>query len=335
MAILRRKEGPLDTGSHPGFAERVLETLRRDLRADGIEVFQVNMGRRCNLRCRHCHVEAGPDRDEVMGRSVLEKCMDILAPPGIPVVDVTGGAPEMNPHLEWFIREAAQPGRRLMVRSNLAILLLEEYSAFIDVYADNQVEVVASLPDCRGSGTDSQRGGGVFREIIRAMRLLNERGYGAAGSGLVLNLVHNPAGAYLPGSQSDLESDYRAVLERDHGVIFNSLYTMTNAPIGRYLEYLISSGNYDGYIRDLCGAYNPAAVERVMCKTTISVGWDGALYDCDFNQMLGLGLDGGAPRSVFDFDRGLLESRRIVVGNHCYCCVAGAGSSCRGATTVP
>ena len=321
-------------GKHPHFSERVRDTLRSPLHAEGVEILQINTGKRCNLACKHCHVNAGPQRTEVMPLEVFEKCLDVAVSSDISTIDITGGSPEMNPHLEWFLNRASRLGRRLMVRSNLAILLEGEYAKFVNIYADNGVELVASLPDYHGGRTDAMRGDGIYMKIINAMKLLNDRGYGTDGSGLVLDIVHNPAGAYLPGHQSALESEYRRKLADDHGVEFNSLYCITNIPIGRYLDYLIRSGNYDDYIHELCSAYNPAAVERVMCKTTISVGWDGTLYDCDFNQMLELPVDHDAPHSIFDFNRELLEAREIVVGNHCYGCVAGTGSSCQGSTVV-
>jgi radical SAM/Cys-rich protein len=319
-----------DIGDHPHFAERILDTNRSPLRSENIETLQINTGRRCNLICRHCHVEAGPDRVEVMQRAVLEKCLEIVANSDISAMDITGGSPEMNPHLEWFLDEAAKLGRRLMVRSNSAILVEDAYNKFIEIYARNGVEIVTSLPDWRETKTDSMRGRGIFAKIIKAMKDLNLRGYGMVGSGLILNIVHNPVGAYIPGTQESLENEYRKRLAGEHGISFNSLFCITNIPIGRYLDFLIQSGNYYDYISKLCGAYNPSAVEHVMCKTTISVGWDGTLYDCDFNQMLALPVNHGAPQCIFDFDLAKLRNRDIVVNNHCYGCVAGAGSSCRG-----
>jgi radical SAM/Cys-rich protein len=334
MDVKQQLEFLQDTGGCPHFAERILDTVRSPLRATSIDILQLNVGRRCNLACRHCHVGAGPFRTELMHRRVLEQCLGIASNPGISAIDVTGGSPEMNPHIEWFLDEASRLRKRLMVRSNCAILMEGGYEKFIDIYSRNGVEIVTSLPDWRSEKTDAMRGGGVFGKIIEAMKLLNRRGYAAPESGLVLDIVHNPVGAYLPGAQDSLEHEYRTRLLRDHGVLFNSLYCITNLPVGRYLEYLVRSGNYSDYIRSLCAAYNPAAVENVMCKTTISVGFDGTLYDCDFNQMLELPINHGAPKSVFDFDFEMLRRRVIVVNNHCYGCVAGAGSSCQGTTTA-
>ncbi|MFA5021435.1 MAG: DUF3641 domain-containing protein, partial [Patescibacteria group bacterium] len=236
--------------------------------------------------------------------------------------------------LEWFLREAGNLGKRLIVRSNLAILLDDAYAGFIDVYAKNRVEVMTSLPDCHNDKTDRQRGSGLFSRIIQAMKLLNQKNYGWEESGLVLNIVHNPVGAYMPGAQKELEAEYKRRLFNDHGIVFNRLFCITNMPVGRYLEYLLKSGNFEDYMADLCGAYNPQAAENVMCRSTISVGWDGVLYDCDFNQMLGLRVNHGMPYTIMDFNMEKLRSRQIVIGNHCYGCTAGKGSSCRGTTVV-
>ncbi len=314
------------------FGERICGSSGTPLVSEKIDILQINVGRRCNLSCRHCHVEAGPRRIETMSRGTLEACLDTARSGEISTIDITGGAPEMNPELEWFLDEAGKLGKRLIVRSNLVILLEKEYAKFIDAYVDNRVEVVTSLPDYHEERTDRQRGQGVFRRVIEAMRLLNGRGYGREGSGLVLDLVHNPVGTYLPGSQDALEGEYRRRLLEEHGVMFNSLFCITNVPIGRYLEYLLQSGNFEDYMADICGAYNPEAVNSVMCRTTLSVGWDGTLYDCDFNQMLGLPVNHGAPDSIAEFDIERLRNRKIVVNNHCYGCTAGAGSSCQGAT---
>jgi radical SAM/Cys-rich protein len=224
--------------------------------------------------------------------------------------------------------------KRLIVRSNLVILLEDAYAGFIDVYAKNRVEVVTSLPDYHDDGTNRQRGSGAFTRIIQAMRLLNQKDYGREERSLVLNIMHNPVGAYLPGAQKALEAEYKKRLFTEHGVVFNRLFCITNMPVGRYLEYLLNSGNFEDYMAGLCEAYNPLAAENVMCRSTISVGWDGTLYDCDFNQMLGLRVNHGMPDMIMDFNIEKLRSRKIVIGNHCYGCTAGIGSSCQGATVV-
>ena len=301
------------------------------LYAKSLEILQLNVGKRCNLSCKHCHVEAGPDRTEVMSRETLQTCLDILSRhPSIHTVDITGGSPEMNPHLEWFLQEVSSLGRRILVRSNLLILLEDEYAHFLDLYAQVGAEVVGSLPAYRGQVTDRQRGAKSFERIIEAIALLNHRGYGREQSGRKLHLVHNPVGAFLPGSQQALEHEYRSKLQQDYGVFFTTLFSLTNCPVGRYLEYLVQSDNFQEYMDTLAQAFNPQAVEQVMCRSTLSVGWDGTLYDCDFNQMLGLQVNHGAPDRLEQFDFSQLSSRRIVLGNHCYCCTAGSGSSCQG-----
>lgn len=308
------------------FAEKVHQPIF----SESIEIMQLNVGRQCNLTCKHCHVEAGPHRTELMTRPVFEKCLDVLTNHPIGTIDITGGAPEMNPHLSWFIREAAKLGRRMLVRSNLAILLEERYRNFIDIYTQNKVEIITSLPDYQSLRTDRQRGQGVFQAVISVMRDLNQKGYARPDSQLLLHLVYNPVGAYLPGSQEALSHEYRQRLADAHGVAFNQLFCLTNSPVGRYLEYLIRTDNYEEYMTELINAFNWSALESVMCRTTLSVGWDGKLYDCDFNQMLALPVNHGAPAhiDIFDFDQ--LKARQIVTANHCYACTAGAGSSCQG-----
>ena len=307
------------------------DKIKQPLIADGIQILQLNVGRRCNLKCKHCHVEAGPHRPELMDRPVFEKCLEILSKHAIDTVDITGGAPEMNPHLPWFIEEVRKLDRRLLVRTNLMILLEEEYRHFLDIYTDHQVEVVSSLPDYHPDRTDRQRGRGVFEAIIKVMGELNHRGYGRPDSNLVLDLVHNPVGAYLPGSQEALTQEYKKNLAETHGVTFNQLFCLTNCPVGRYLEYLVRTDNYEDYMTDLINAFNRSSVSSVMCRQTLSVAWDGKLYDCDFNQMLAMPVNHGAPShiDIFDFDQ--LKARQIVIANHCYACTAGAGSSCQGA----
>lgn len=311
---------------HPSFVEKLLQPLF----AEDIRILQLNVGRRCNLMCKHCHVSAGPTRNELMKRSVLKQSLQILKDHPIGTIDITGGAPEMNPYLPWFIEQAVLLQRRLMVRSNLLILIDPEYRDFIDLYSDNRVEVVTSLPDYNAQRTDRQRGQGAFEGIIRVMRDLNARGYGQPDSGLVLDLVYNPVGAYLPGSQEALEQEYRRRLQQEHGIVFNQLYCLTNCPVGRYLEYLIRTDNYQDYMDELINAFNLSAVDSVMCRTTLSVAWDGKLYDCDFNQMLEMPVNHGAPDHIDIFDFEKLKTRRIVIANHCYSCTAGAGSSCQG-----
>lgn len=298
--------------------------------AAGIDTFQVNLGYRCNLQCRHCHVEAGPDRPELMSREVMEMCLDVLRRHPIPVIDITGGSPEMHPEFAPFLEACASLGRRLLIRTNGVILLEPKYVPLLDLYVRRHVEVMVSFPHMDPKITDRQRGEGVYSRLIEILRRFNERGYGQGGSGLVLNLVHNPGGAYLPGLQSSLENHFRQALREKFGILFNHLFCITNMPIGRYRSYLQKSENDEDYMTALVDAFNPATLGSLMCKTTLSVAWDGRLHDCDFNQMMGLRVDHGAPDHIALFDLDSLACRRVVTGNHCYGCTAGAGSSCRG-----
>jgi radical SAM/Cys-rich protein len=268
-----------------------------------------------------------------MSRDTAELCIQALAQTDIPTVDITGGAPELNPNFRWLVQQARALGRHVIDRCNLSVLLLPSQADLPEFLALHQVEVIASLPYFRQMQTDAQRGDGVFQKSIDALRRLNARGYGDPDSGLLLNLVHNPVGAFLPPKQHAIEAQFRTELLRRHGLVFNQLYTITNMPISRFLEFLIESRNYEGYMQRLANAFNPVAAAGVMCRYTISIGWDGTLYDCDFNQMLDLPVGFGTPRHVRDFDAAALARRRIVIGNHCYGCTAGAGSSCGGAVT--
>ncbi len=319
-----------DTQTCPPFEERIQTSGLHPLHATGITVLQVNVGKLCNQTCRHCHVDAGPDRQESMSRETAALCIKALARTDIPTLDITGGAPELNPNFRRLVEEARALGRHVMDRCNLTVLLLPSQADLAEFLARHKVEVVASLPYYRPSQTDAQRGDGVFDKSIRALQLLNRLGYGVEGSGLTLNLVHNPVGAFLPPKQEATEAQFKRELKRAHGLDFNRLYTITNMPISRFLEFLIESGNYEGYMERLANAFNPAAAAGVMCRYTLSVGWDGTLYDCDFNQMLDLPIAHGTPRHIRDFDATRLQHRRIVTGNHCYGCTAGGGSSCGG-----
>jgi radical SAM/Cys-rich protein len=321
-------------GSCPPFETPLRQAGLDPLHATGITVFQINLGKLCNQTCRHCHVDAGPDRRESMSRDTAEWCIKALAQTDIPTVDLTGGAPELNPNFRWLVEQARALGRHVIDRCNLSVLWLPSQADLAPFLAQHRVEVIASLPSVRATQTDAQRGDGVFHKSIEALRLLNQLGYGQPDSGLVLNLVHNPVGAFLPPKQEALEAQFRRELKRTHGIVFNRLYTITNMPISRFLEFLLESGNFEGYMERLANAFNPAAAAGVMCRYTLSVGWDGTLYDCDFNQMLELPVNHGAPRHIRDFEPARLHTRRIVTGNHCYGCTAGAGSSCGGAVTT-
>ena len=314
----------------PPFGRMLSEHGLPPLRADGIHVLQVNVGRLCNQTCHHCHVDAGPDRREVMSRETAEAVIAVLAESDIPVLDITGGAPEMNPSFRWLVREARRLGRQVIDRCNLTILLAPGYQDLPEFLAGHEVEIVASLPCYLEENTDAQRGDGVFRRSIDALRMLNAVGYGGPDSGLTLTLVYNPVGPALPPDQVKLEAAYRRELHARYGIDFTRLYTITNMPISRFLEDLLDRGDYETYMQKLVAAFNPAAAAGVMCRTTLSVDWQGRLYDCDFNQMLDLGLAPGLPQDIRAFDGGPLRHRLIVTGQHCYGCTAGAGSSCQG-----
>ncbi len=321
----------LSGGAYRPFEATLADSGLRPLQSTSIHVLQVNVGKICNQTCRHCHVDAGPDRREIMSRETMQFCLDALEAGEIPTLDITGGAPEMNPDFRWLVETARSRGRHVIDRCNLTILLAPGHDDLHNFLARQQVEIVASLPCYQPANTDRQRGDGVFEKSIKALRRLNEVGYGDPKSGLVLTLVYNPVGPSLPGAQWELEEAYRRELSARHGVVFTRLYTITNMPISRFLDDLLQTGQLDSYMQKLVHAYNPAATAGVMCRTTLSVGWDGRLYDCDFNQMLELGLEAGRPKHIRDFDESLLRTRGIVTGPHCYGCTAGSGSSCQGA----
>jgi radical SAM/Cys-rich protein len=298
------------------------------------EIFQVNIGKMCNQTCKHCHVDAGPDRREIMTKETMDGCIGVLMNnPSLKTVDLTGGAPEMNPLFRWFVEKIRELNRHVIVRCNLTIIVSnKKYYDLPGFYKAHRIEVVSSLPFYTRDRTDRQRGSGVFEDSIKALHMLNAEGYGKDNSGLVLNLVYNPAGSFLPPAQQSLEKEYKQVLKRDFNIEFNHLFTITNMPISRYLDFLLTSGNYESYMEKLVSAYNPAAAANVMCRNTLSVGWDGYLYDCDFNQMLDLKVNCRS-QHISAFDAGALGNREIIVGQHCYGCTAGAGSSCGGAVT--
>jgi radical SAM/Cys-rich protein len=313
----------------PTFESRVAEEGVSVLQVETVDILQVNLGKLCNQVCTHCHVDAGPDRTENMTAETTGQVLELLKKHPIPTLDLTGGAPELNPNFRMLVREARALGRNVLDRCNLTVLTLKSQPGLIDFLAEHQVEVVASLPSFRQAGTDAQRGDGIFVKSILALKRLNEAGYGR-GNGLKLNLVYNPVGAFLPASQTSLERDYKRELAERFDVVFDNLFTITNMPIRRYLEYLERSGNLQSYMELLAGAFNPAAAEAVMCRNYLSVGWDGQLYDCDFNQMLEMPVNSGAADTL----SALLVSgelrRRVRTGTHCFGCTAGSGSSCAG-----
>lgn len=297
-----------------------------------IDILQINVGYMCNITCDHCHVDAGPDRKEIMSKETLGHCLSAIDNSSISTVDITGGAPEMNPHFQWFVEELSKRQKRVIVRSNLTILVAnKKYRSYPEFFRKHRVEVIASLPCYTEENTDKQRGKGVFSKSIEALLALNKMGYGKEGTGLSLHLVFNPGGPSLPPQQEQLKTDYTRILMEKYGIVFNDLYTITNLPVGRFLDYLQVAGRLAEYMEVLANAFNPAAAAGVMCRNTVSVGWDGYLYDCDFNQMLNLKLNNNSPQHISEFDLGILESRSISINQHCYGCTAGAGSSCQGA----
>ena len=295
-----------------------------------LEVFQINLGKMCNQICKHCHVDAGPTRTEIMTRETMLLCLETIKKTTVHTVDLTGGAPEMNPNFRWFVEELSKLGKKIIVRCNLTIILAnKKFYDLPEFFKKHQVEVVSSLPYFSASKTDAQRGNGVFEKSIEALKKLNSVGYGIENSGLNLNLVYNPSGAFMPPTQESLEKEFKQKLKSGFNIDFNSLFTITNLPVSRFLNYLVISGNYNSYMEKLLNAFNPSAAENVMCRTMISVAWDGFLYDCDFNQMLDLKVTTKS-NHLKEFNLNELKNRNIVVSQHCYACAAGAGSSCGG-----
>lgn len=301
------------------------------LRSTGVEILQVNVGYQCNQTCNHCHVDAGPDRKEVMTKATMLKVIDVLSQNAIPTLDITGGAPEMHAHFRWLVEQASPFVDEIIVRSNLTIFSAHERFADLpEFFAKHRVRVISSLPCYTEKNTDRQRGRGVFGRSIEAIRALNRVGYARPGTGLVLDLVYNPQGITIPGNQAALEIDYKLTLKEEYDLDFDRLYCITNLPISRFLESLSQSDQLVEYMNKLLDAFNPGAVEGLMCRNTVSVAWDGRLHDCDFNQMLELTTGRDAPSHIDDFNLAQLTGREIVVHQHCYGCTAGSGSSCQG-----
>ncbi|TAI47526.1 arsenosugar biosynthesis radical SAM (seleno)protein ArsS [Flagellimonas allohymeniacidonis] len=323
--------GPFAEGELPYFKDKIAEIGHAPLRPRKLEILQINVGYMCNQVCEHCHVDAGPDRKEIMTRETMELCLEVIRNTGAHTLDLTGGAPEMNPNFRWFVEEAAKAGiQDFIVRSNLTIIRAnKKYYDLPDFFKKHNVHVVSSMPHYTRGKTDKQRGDGVFDKSIKALQELNAVGYGMPDSSLRLDLVYNPSGAFLPGDQEAMERDFKKALKEDFDIDFHSLFAITNLPISRFLDYLIASDNYEDYMYALVDAYNPSAVANVMCTNTISVSWDGWLYDCDFNQMLDLKV-GSKVKHIKDYNEDILNDRNIVISQHCYGCTAGAGSSCQG-----
>ena len=324
--------GLFQDGTLPSFEEKIKAHQLEDIRPKKLQILQINLGYMCNQVCAHCHVDAGPDRKEMMLDQTLEDCLSVMRNNPIETVDLTGGAPEMHPKFRWFVEQIRTQTtvKEIIVRSNLTIIMAnKKYHDLPMFFAKHKVHVVSSLPFYKRNKTDRQRGSGVFDQSIKALLKLNEVGYGKVHSSLELDLVYNPSGAFLPGDQQALENDFKKALKEDFDIDFNKLFTITNLPISRFLDYLIASENFEEYMHTLVDTFNPVAAENVMCTNTLSVSWEGYLYDCDFNQMLGLKVASNH-QHIRDFNLNALEKRKIHLSQHCYGCTAGAGSSCQG-----
>ena len=321
---------PLEGGE---FAGRLREAGWEALTPAKLEILQLNLGKLCNMACRHCHVDAGPDRvEENMNRETVDECLDLLDRTGAHTVDLTGGAPELNPNFRYIVEQCRSRGRHVIDRSNLTVLLLKRYRDLPEWLGDRGVEVVASLPHYRKRQTDAQRGDTAHRRSIEALAALNAAGYGRGDPDRVLTLMHNPAGAFLPSGIESMERTWKEKLSAQHGVTFDRLIALNNLPISRFLEWLVETGNLKAYLAKLADAFNPATVGALMCRNTLSVGYDGRIYDCDFNQMLDLEVasPGELRPHVRDYDEAAFAGREIVTARHCFGCTAGAGSSCAG-----
>ena len=318
-------------GSLPTFADKIKETNQFPLKSKKIEILQINVGYMCNQVCAHCHVDAGPDRKEIMTIETMQQILEVLKTTEVTTLDLTGGAPEMNPNFRWFVEEAVKIGvKDFIVRSNLTIIRAnKKYYDLPEFFKKHNIHVVSSMPHWTKGKTDIQRGDGVFDKSIKALQELNAVGYGMPGSNLKLDLVYNPSGAFLPSDQATMEKDFKKALKEDFNIDFHQLFAITNLPISRFLDYLINSDNYEDYMYALVESYNSSAVANVMCTNTVSVSWDGWLYDCDFNQMLGLKV-ASKSKHISNFNEDELRNRNIIISQHCYGCTAGAGSSCQG-----
>ena len=327
----------VDLAEHPyrgDFDTAIAEVAGNGLRTVGVEIFQINLGKLCNMTCRHCHVDAGPDRwQEIMDLETVDQCLKALDLTDAHTVDLTGGAPELNPHFRYLVDECVARGKKVIDRCNLTVLLLPRNRDLPEFFADRGVEVVCSLPHHRRRNTDAQRGNGTYEKSITALRRLNAAGYGQGDPKRLLTLMVNPVGVVLTGDQCSMEREWKRGLERNHGITFDRLIALNNMPISRFLEWLADSGNLERYMELLVNSFNPATVGGLMCRNTLSIAWDGSVYDCDFNQMLDLGsrVNGSPSLHISELEREHFEGRRIVTGRHCFGCTAGAGSSCGGA----
>jgi radical SAM/Cys-rich protein len=312
------------------FARQLEDLGYPELKAASVDTLQVNLGWRCNQACKHCHLLAGPDRPEQMAQDTIDVIIRVVERWSIPTVDLTGGAPELNPHFEYLVERLAQAGTRILTRCNLTVILEPGKEHLPEFYRDHRVELVCSLPYYQEDLVDRLRGAGVFQKSLEALRRLNRVGYGAPDSDLCLDLMYNPAGAYLPPEQRELEALFHRELASRFDIRFRHLFTLLNMPIGRFREFLERSKNYERYMSKLVSGFNPATVAGLMCRSLLSISWEGRLYDCDFNQALDLPLMEGLPQTIRDFDLPALATRPIRLGDHCYGCTSGGGSSCGG-----
>ncbi len=313
------------------FAEKIRQN-GDSFRKRKVDVLQINMGKYCNQACLHCHVEAGPARKEMMTLETVESVLRFLEKSHITTVDITGGAPELNPHFDTLVERCVQLGRHVMDRCNLTVIFEPGKGYLPDFFQKNEVELICSLPCYTEENVDQQRGKGTFDQSIRALQLLNRLGYGVTDTGLQLQLVYNPVGAHLPPPQDLLERDYRKILKKEFGIVFNHLFCLTNMPITRFEKFLKLRNEYNQYMDLIESSFNPATLDKVMCRDLLSVGWEGSIFDCDFNQMLELPVLNrqGKPLKIWDLCANGPENQSIIVGDHCYACTAGAGSSCGG-----
>lgn len=324
------RNGKLALPNSPVSFEEKLLSHKLHLCSDRVEILQVNVGKLCNQACQHCHVDASPKRTEIMSLAVIEACLKAVRDFKIQTLDITGGAPELNPNFRYFVTETRQTGAKIMVRHNLTVIFEKNQEDLPEFFRANQVEVVSSLPYFLQQQTDAQRGTGVFEKSVEAIRRLNNVGYGIEKTGLILNLVYNPVGAFLPPAQGAIEADFKRELKTRYGLYFNNLYTITNMPIARFLDYLRRSNNEARYMQKLIQSFNPATISGLMCRNTISVDWTGRLYDCDFNQMLEINVAENLPQTIFEFTPEKFADREIKTAAHCFGCTAGTGSSCGG-----
>jgi radical SAM/Cys-rich protein len=315
------------------FIQKMKEVGAFPLKPRSLEILQINVGYMCNMECSHCHVDSSPRRKEITPRHILEKCLEVIdSNPTIKTVDLTGGAPEMNPDFQWLIQELAKRDLETIVRSNLTILVEGKFKTYPAFLAENKVTIISSLPCYTEENTDAQRGDGTFNRSIQALKILNELGYGKTPE-LPLHLVYNPGGPFVSPNQAKLQADYKRELGDRFGIEFHNLYTITNLPISRYMEFLEGKGKLNSYIEVLANSFNPSTTNAVMCTNTLSVDWNGNLFDCDFNQILKLPVAVRKSRNIMDFDAEELANRTLVFNQHCFGCTAGEGSSCQGALT--